>query len=138
MWSLILAALRLALGPLILAQNLLENFDANNEGIDDDTAATLKTAINTITAVVSTDTSTGTEARGLVQITTFCTAVLARLDAILALPEITEAHKQEAKNEYDSLFNSSKVFQAKRGKDAEKLADTKQKAAEKLEAIQAS
>ena len=136
MWTVILATLRLALGPLTIAQNLLKNLDTNEEGIDDQLADGLKTAIDVITGALATDSTTGTEARGLVAITAFCQTVIAKLDAILAEPgPYSEAQITEAQNAHDSLFNSSKVYQAKRGRDAEVLADAKIAALAKLNAI---
>lgn len=136
MWSVILGTLRLALGPLTLAENLLRNFDANDEGIDDQLADALRTAIGVITGALATDTSTGGEARGLVAITAFCQGVLAKLDGILAgSPPFSDEAIAEAQTARDSLYNSSKVYQAKRGADAAVLADTKLAAEEKLNLI---
>lgn len=133
MWTVILATLRLALGPLTIAENLLRNFDSNDEGIDDQIADGLRTAIGVITGALATDASTGTEARGLVAITAFCQGVLAKLDGILAQPgPYSEALVTEAQAAYDSLYNSSRVYQAKRGADAEVLANAKIAAASKL------
>jgi len=139
MWTVILATLRLALGPLTIAQTLLKNLDANDEGVDDEIADALQTAIGVITGALATDTSTGTEARGLVAITAFCQGVLAKLDGILAQPgPYSDPQKAEAQAALDSLFNSSKVYQAKRGADATELAETKQAAAAKLAQIKAA
>lgn len=139
MWTVILATLRLALGPLTIAQTLLKNLDANDEGIDDQLAAGLKTAIDVITGALATDSGTGTEARGLVAITAFCQGVLSKLNSILAQPgPYSDEQKNEAQNAYDSLFNSSKVYQAKRGADATVLAETKQSAGSKLTQINGS
>ena len=139
MWTVILATLRLALGPLTIAQNLLKNLDANDEGIDDQLADGLKVAIDVITGALATDASSGTEARGLVAITAFCQGVLAKLDGILASTNpISDELKAEAQAAHDSLYNSSKVYQAKRGADAAVLADAKIAAGTKLSQIKAS
>jgi len=136
MWTVILATLRLALGPLTIAQTLLKNLDANNEGIDDELADGLATAIQVITGALATDTSTGGEARGLVAITAFCQAVLAKLDGILSQPgPYTDDQKQMAQSAVDSLSDGTQVFQAKRGADAKELSDTKTAAAAKLSQI---
>lgn len=139
MWIVILATLRLALGPLTIAESLLRNLDTNEEGIDDQLADGLRTAIGVITGAIATETGTGTEARGLVAITAFCQGVLATLDGILAQPgPYTDAQKSEAQAAHDSLFNSSKVYQAKRGADATALAEAKMSAATKLAQIKSS
>lgn len=136
MWTVILATLRLALGPLTIAENLLRNFDSNDEGVDDQLADGLKTAIGVITGALATDASTGTEARGLVAITAFCKGVLATLDGILAQAgPYSEALVNEAQAARDSLYNSSKVYQAKRGADATVLAEAKIAADGKLAQI---
>lgn len=136
MWTIILATLRLAQGPLVLAETLLRDLDSNDEGIDDQTADALKTAIGVITGALATDSSTGTEARGLVEITAFCQTVLAKLDDIIGHTQpYSEADINEAQAARDSLYNSSKVYQAKRGADAEVLANTKLVAEDKLTLI---
>jgi hypothetical protein len=61
------------------------------------------------------------------------------LDGILAQPgPYTDEQKAQAQADYDSLFNSSKVYQAKRGADAAVLAEAKMSAGTKLTQIKGS
>lgn len=145
MWSVILATLRLAVTPLNIAQAMIRDLDADNEGVDDKLADGLQVAINTILGAVGTDDTVSGQARGLDAISNFCRGVLARLEQILIDVQTDEAAaapdnplKAEARALVDSLSDESKVYQAKRGADAQVLSDAKSAAAEKLTAILAS
>ena len=137
-WTLILATLRLALPYLTMAQVMLKNLDANDEGVDDKIADGVAKGIEAIQFAVGTDTGTPGQAKGLIAITAFGNAVVARLTAIAATSPMTDALKAEAQTRYDSLSDPAQVYQPKRGADAQALNDAKARSSALLAQIQGS
>lgn len=147
MLSTIIATLRLAVVPLTIVESLLRSVIPGEDDALDKVADGLKEGIRLILGVTSQfpETTESGAARGLVAISNFCRGVLARLEQILIDVQTDEAAaapdnplKAEARALVDSLSDESKVYQAKRGDDAQVLSDAKSAAAEKLTAILAS
>lgn len=138
-WSLILATLRMALPFITMAQVMLKNFDANDEGIDDKIADGVKKGIDAIIGALGAETpDTPGQAKGLVAITAFGNAVVARLTAIAGTTPMTDELKAEARAKFASLSDPAQVYQPRRGDDRAALDDAKAKAQALLTQIEGS
>lgn len=136
-WAVIIATLKMALPFLNMAQVMIANFDSNDEGIDDKIADGVRKGIDAIVYAIESDPSVPGQAKGLVEITAFSNAVLARLTAISESETITGEMKTEAQMRTNSLNDPQQVFQPKRGKDADVLNNAKARASTLNSQIQA-
>ncbi len=79
----------------------------------------------------------GGQAKGLEAITAYGQQVIAALDSVLQSGQIDAQVLQAAEQLVNSLSDSSRVYQAKKGKDAEALANFKTQGAQKLDQLRA-
>lgn len=130
----ILRALRPFLPFLAAAEFQIRNIDPDSEGLDDKAAAALRTFLDFAGAAQALE-PPSTAARGLAQISAFCSAALNSL-AVLRDSELPKADKiEQAQTIIDSLSDPAKVYQAQRGADAAVLIESKSQAQTILRAI---
>jgi hypothetical protein len=117
-----------------MAAVLLENLDTNNTGWDDDGAKAVQQFNESIKALIASFPESAT-ARGYAQTKVYCDNVLNQMRAI-ADGETPRPQKLTALQLLrDSLDDSDKVWQAKKGKDADYLATARTKANQIIAAV---
>lgn len=125
---------------LEVARVALQTFDDNDVGIDDEAAKLLQTIIDNIRLFIKNNQpneTAPTVAKGYTAILNYCNEILTSINLIIEgnLPKDAKITKIEGLIE--NLYNPNKVYQAQKGKDAEVLSYTKEKATEKLEKVKA-
>lgn len=130
----ILKVLRPILPFLAAAEFQIRNLDLDSEGLDDKAAAALKTFLDFVEAAQSIE-PVPSVARGLAQISAFCSAALTALSAIRSSDLPKDDKIRQAQAVVDSLSDSSKVYQAVRGADAAVLIGAKAEAQTILRSI---
>lgn len=138
----ILSILKLVLPYLNLLEYLLRNLDSNEEGIDDKAADGIREGVRLLLMVANDDMEQNPSnvAKGLAGITAYGNNVLAALDQLLVKVETATPDEKatiivEAEALVSSLSDSTKVYQAQRGDDANALMNFKVEAGKKLLAI---
>jgi hypothetical protein len=136
----LIALWKIVLPFLILMESVARNLDTNDTGADDQIADKIKEATIFIAGIIAAngDTSAATVARGYDAILAFGNNVLTSLTQ-LETAEMSKPEKiSKAAELVAMLSDPSKVYQAQKGKDAAALAVFKEKAGEKLTAIENS
>lgn len=132
----LVSIVKLALPFLVTVRQALASFDNNVEGWDDELASKLDDVIAALSAIVSN--APQAPARGLAEILAYGKNIITALESLIATADMPQSEKIEQGSALvASLSDSTKVYQAKRGKDAEALAEFKVKAQDLLDAIMA-
>lgn len=117
-----------------LAGILLSAIDANNTGLDDAASAQALALANAIDAYLNSFPAS-TIAKGYEATKAFCDNVLNSMDIVLA----SEATKSEKLTQCHALFNSlndtTQIYQSKKGKDADYLNNAKVSGRAKLASL---
>lgn len=130
--------LRNILQPMVTygttASAILSNLDANQTGIDDETAKKITEVTGVIQSFLA-SLPVVNIAQGYAAIKAFCDSVLSSMDLIIA-SDISQQEKYDnCRVLFESLSDESKVYPARKGKDGEYLAASKAKASVKLAGI---
>lgn len=107
-----------------LAAVLLENLDTNTTGLDDETAKLMQQFTKSAKALIA-SLPESTIARGFEQTKAFCDNVKNTVTVIIASDIPTSNKRFQCQILLDDLSDSSKIWQAKKGKDADYLTRTK-------------